>query len=336
MDIEKVIEINAFPAKEGPELKKKVIELFADVLSQREATGSTFNLDALDRFIFTLNYRQELRTLAKELVPGIWVGFSGEEEDQALANTIVMSGKDGFYHVMLFNIAPLFETIHQHAVLQRLMAIPEVRGSVMQSASAEVKELIAMDIGPSVEHAKYILAHEMGRVHGCNRFLRGKQPGQVDSAMEGILRPMAAACWGEYLAAREAAFAVTPYVGDVYLSGFSNALDTLSEDRREKINRDDLNGYVSDCIAAILKFSCCILGWIDGEGEVRPADVPEKADAVVNGSSFEDVFVALKEELGRLNPLFPDGWGDASVYTGLEKVVHLCFEKAGVELAENG
>ena len=61
----------------------------------------------------------------------------------------------------------------------------------------------------------------MGRVHGSNSFLKGIHPGQADSAMEGILRLMAAACWSEYLAAREAAFAVTPYVGDVYLSGFS-------------------------------------------------------------------------------------------------------------------
>lgn len=343
MNIEKIIQIKNIPEKELPEFKTLVIEMIKDVLAQREVTAPPFNLNLLDRIIFTSKYDQELKKIVNEQALGIEIGFTDEAYGRGAAKTLLIPKDGDFFQVIVFDHSHHFQLVHEYTALKRMISIPEIKEELERVSSQKVKKLISTDIGPHIEYTKYIIAHEFGHVHTDSYtipFLKGKSLKQEFLGKEGFLRPIAEVCWSEYHATFEAAFAVTPHVGEIHLSGF---LDTFMENKNridkkileyrwKMISLDELVEYTSNHMGGVLKFCCYVLGWIDGVKECPEGAIEDINDGI-RGTYFEKVFIALQNELRQMKLQFPGAWKDRTIYTGLDEVVDLCFNKVGLVMA---
>lgn len=154
-----------------------------------------------------------------------------------------------------------------------------------------------------------------------------------------FIRPLAEACWSEYVANRLSSATANHTAVEAMTSTFADALlrtkaDIDSEIRsyRYHADLDRLMSLFQRHGEFLVRSACYVLGYIDGLNkpiEVLSADAAE----ALTDSYFEKTWLAVQEALREMYLRYPKHWKDLTVYDGLAHAIEEYYDMMGLVLS---
>jgi hypothetical protein len=293
-------------------------DVLSDVVCTLSESEPGLDFRRMHRIVVTTDFAGELKEMSEHDPSGRTITHTEEEYAVTIAKVMLFPLGDDF------EIVPIFDAW----TLARLVSKNEEGGE-------------ERDREDSLTIIHY-MHHELSHVHDDNKKIDAIGRFMLRHHYTGkdiFIRPLAEACWSEYIAnflSFETATATA--IGDV-TKGFTDAIRRTKKDIDSEIlsyrYHADLNrlvGVFQRHGEFLAKAAAYVLGYVDGTGKELRELSADAADAL-SGSYFEGIWGKMHAALQGMREKYPNRWADLTVYDELSAVMEDYYGKMGLVLS---
>ncbi len=194
------------------------------------------------------------------------------------------------------------------------------------------------------KNALHVFHHELAHIHDYNKkidIFEKQMLGEKYYGMEAITFPLAEICWSEYIAnyVSSSSTKVNSFPL-VTAQTLASLLISMGKEIKIKImvfksnkNRKDVFDDIKKDIEKILKTAAYLLGYLHGLN-ITLAQLCEKAEYIIEKSTFKDTWIVMSHELSVMRSLYPYAWDNLRIYKKLAHCTSSYYKRLGITLKE--
>ena len=291
-----------------------------------EQVGGGLDLRRMHRMVVTTDFAGELAELSAARVAGNPITYTNEEYGIAIAKVLLLPrGED-------YEIVPV---VNANYVLELLVPEGADEGAEGAAEAPQLSETERLDL------FLHGLHHELCHVHDDNKRIDAFGTLMLSpyySGKDAYIRPLAEACWAEYIAD----FMSSPTADAVWLGVMTNSFGNAIERTKRQFNNEILAyrvhhidlGQLLDSFQRhgvfLAKSAAYILGYVDGLD--ASLELSAETSERLSGSYFESTWDAMHEALREMRQRYPHDWQDLSIYDGLAAALEHYYVEMGLVL----
>jgi len=195
------------------------------------------------------------------------------------------------------------------------------------------------------KNALHVFHHELAHIHDYNKKIDIFEKQMISerySGMQAITFPLAEICWSEYIANYVSSSSTKANSFPlVTAQTLASLLISMGKELKIKImvfksnkDRKDVFDDVKKDIEKILKTAAYLLGYLHGLN-ITLGELCDKAEYIIDKSSFKDTWAMMNDELSIMRGLYPYAWDNLSIYKKLANCTFFYYKRLGIILKEN-
>jgi len=194
------------------------------------------------------------------------------------------------------------------------------------------------------KNALHVFHHELAHIHDYNKkidiFKKQMICGKY-SGIQAITFPLAEICWSEYIANYVSSSSTKANSFPLITAQtLASLLVSMGKELKIKImvfksnkNRKDVFDDVKKDIEKILKTAAYLLGYLHGLN-ITLSELYDKAEYIIDKSTFKDTWVVMSHELSVMRSLYPFAWDNLGIYKKLAHCTSSYYKSLGIILKE--
>lgn len=292
------------------EKANKLGHVLIEIIRAFEQVNKQLDFRRMHRIIIATDFAKELAALSGQTASGNAITHTKEQYALAVAKVLLLPYGEEYEIVAVFN----------------------------------ANFIIALTSEPGSETFRdtlHLVHHELCHVHDYNQQL-DVMPGVLlrhsYSGKDIYIRPLAEACWAEYLANRLASGTATEPMVNLLVQSLADAIRRTKPEIDQAIRNYRIDGNLEALLGLfqrhgwfLAKVGAYMLGYLDG-WERSLKDISPETDVLVSKSYFwktwQDMQRALQEMFGK----YPKDWKSMSIFDLLAGILENYYAEMGLIL----